>query len=308
MRTKRKKPCIYQILCLPTGKFYVGSTDYLPSRRNSHLYELRHKVHKNTHLQRAYDKYGEQAFVFVVIEAVDSKARFAREQHWIDKLHATDPSIGFNIMPIAAEFGERPRYSPDVIEKMRISRTGKRATLQARQRISLAQKRLVTPERIALFRAHMESPEAAAKRAAKRALQPPPSAETRAKIGAATRSRPTYVRNTEHQELMSDVKKREWDEIREDPQRMLERRQRMSDGWRKALAEHPPVIIPCTIDGCGRKHYAHGLCKKHYHRLWAKAHEADESLPVCKLEGCIERVYAKSLCKRHYRQALRERA
>lgn len=58
---------IYEINNLINGKVYIGQTNGDGSdRRNSHMSRLRRGVHMNSHLQNAFNKYGEENFNFEV--------------------------------------------------------------------------------------------------------------------------------------------------------------------------------------------------------------------------------------------------
>lgn len=86
---KRKnllKKGIYKILNTINNKFYIGSTNYLPSRKAQHFYHLRNNTHGNKHLQRSYNKYGIQNFQFIILEECDICNIEEREQYWIDLL------------------------------------------------------------------------------------------------------------------------------------------------------------------------------------------------------------------------------
>lgn len=63
---------IYLILNTVTGKYYVGETVNLNRRRIGHFSELRRNIHRNDHLQKSFNKYGEESFVFTVIEQNDN--------------------------------------------------------------------------------------------------------------------------------------------------------------------------------------------------------------------------------------------
>lgn len=75
---------IYKIINVINNKFYVGSAVDLKRRKTRHFSELRCNKHNNRHLQAAWSKYGEQAFVFVVIEDVAPEADLlAAENVWL---------------------------------------------------------------------------------------------------------------------------------------------------------------------------------------------------------------------------------
>lgn len=75
---------IYKIINVVNNKFYVGSAVDLKRRKTRHFSELRNGKHNNRHLQAAWQKYGEHAFVFVVVEelAVDVDL-LAAENVWL---------------------------------------------------------------------------------------------------------------------------------------------------------------------------------------------------------------------------------
>lgn len=78
---------IYTITHIKSGKQYVGSSVTIKRRFNRHKNELRKNIHRCSHLQRAWNKYGEEAFVFDIIEPiVDVDQILLREQHWMDAL------------------------------------------------------------------------------------------------------------------------------------------------------------------------------------------------------------------------------
>lgn len=91
---------IYAIRNTISGKLYVGSAVHLKNRWKSHRSNLTLNKHHSEKLQRAWNKYGSDAFVFEVLEIVPGKQCLVeREQHWIDA-HNTF-KIGYNCCPIA---------------------------------------------------------------------------------------------------------------------------------------------------------------------------------------------------------------
>lgn len=61
---------IYRITNMANGNFYIGSAESFARREWQHKYDLKRGQHKNPHLQAAWNKYGEEMFVFEVIEEV----------------------------------------------------------------------------------------------------------------------------------------------------------------------------------------------------------------------------------------------
>lgn len=80
---------IYKIVNSVNNKFYIGSassTGGFRKRWNEHKSALRNNRHPNKYLQQSWNKYGEEAFVFEIIEIVTNDTILEREQHYIDTL------------------------------------------------------------------------------------------------------------------------------------------------------------------------------------------------------------------------------
>lgn len=76
---------IYEIVNTLSGKRYVGSAVNLRIRRSQHFTRLRHGKHHSRYLQNAWDKYGEDAFVFRVISRCAPDQLLSEEQREIDR-------------------------------------------------------------------------------------------------------------------------------------------------------------------------------------------------------------------------------
>ena len=75
---------IYKIINVVNNKFYVGSAVDFKRRKTRHFSELRTKKHNNSKLQNAWNKYGEQAFVFVIVEDLpEGVDLLAAENVWL---------------------------------------------------------------------------------------------------------------------------------------------------------------------------------------------------------------------------------
>lgn len=92
----KRYPGVYRIICRVTSDCYVGSSAYTYSRKSDHWQALRRKTHANVHLQRAFDKYGEETFDFEILERPEVDKLVEREQYWIDVLKPA-----YNIRKIA---------------------------------------------------------------------------------------------------------------------------------------------------------------------------------------------------------------
>ena len=76
---------IYIIRNKINGKFYLGSTNNYHKRRINHFSQLRCNKHHSIHLQRAYDKYKENSFEFILIETCYNY--LVREQELLNKIN-----------------------------------------------------------------------------------------------------------------------------------------------------------------------------------------------------------------------------
>ena len=75
---------IYKIINVINNKFYVGSAVNFTARKRRHWWALRSQRHANKHLQAAWNKYGEEAFRFVIVEELpDGADILAAENVWL---------------------------------------------------------------------------------------------------------------------------------------------------------------------------------------------------------------------------------
>lgn len=77
---------IYGIRNKKNGKVYVGQSVDIKQRFCTHRYSLRKNKHYNKHLQNSWNKNGESAFEFVILEKCTDKQLTVLEQKWIDSV------------------------------------------------------------------------------------------------------------------------------------------------------------------------------------------------------------------------------
>jgi group I intron endonuclease len=126
---------IYLIRCVSNNKVYIGSSSDIQGRFSRHKNELRKQIHHNSHLQRAYDKYGIDSFVYSIIELCKFHFLIEREQFWIDLLNSANRSEGFNLCIVA----DRRTYLRNTEEsKRKLSRTltGRKASKETKTKMS----------------------------------------------------------------------------------------------------------------------------------------------------------------------------
>lgn len=91
-----KQTGIYGIKCKASGKYYIGQSIKMKNRLCNHRSVLRAGKHFNTHLQKAYSKYGEEEFEFFEIEVCGEDKLCEREQYWVAYYNSSDPEYGYN--------------------------------------------------------------------------------------------------------------------------------------------------------------------------------------------------------------------
>lgn len=154
---------IYKIINVINNKFYVGSAVDLKRRKARHFSELRNGKHGNRHLQAAWQKYGEQAFVFVVVqEALETEDLLVIENSWLKGHVGNGYCYNIGTDATASSLGKNGPLSPT---------WGLRHTEESRAKISAASK------------ARVQSDEEKTKRRATMRGKPQP-AVVRAKISA----------------------------------------------------------------------------------------------------------------------------
>ena len=73
---------IYRIRNTENGKLYIGSTQDAKIRKREHFNRLKRGKHPNIYLQRAWNKFGEDAFVFETIEKVHQLSDLLEREQW----------------------------------------------------------------------------------------------------------------------------------------------------------------------------------------------------------------------------------
>jgi group I intron endonuclease len=100
---------IYQITCSANGKVYIGSAVALSRRKAQHFNRLRSGNHHNTHLQNAWNKYGESAFQFSVLSECTIEELERLEESAIS---AVPRSMLFNVR-LTVETNRGAKWSAD---------------------------------------------------------------------------------------------------------------------------------------------------------------------------------------------------
>ena len=123
------KSGIYKITAIHNGKFYIGSSNDIKKRWERHRHYLKNNCHQNKILQRIYNKYGKDCFIFEIIEYIEKENLQKIEQQYMDNLN---PSL--NLRKIAIS-NQGLKHTDEAKEKMRQSHLGKQLTEAHKEKI-----------------------------------------------------------------------------------------------------------------------------------------------------------------------------
>jgi len=187
---------IYRIKNVENGKCYYGSSINLDIRGKQHFRKLREGSHSNPILQRSWNKYGEDSFVYEVIVILERDCLLETETKFISigeyniSKNAKSPSLGLKRSP------ETRRKMSEAAKKRGVSP----ATLEALHK-GRAEKLLQEPKisREEQYRRHNE----------KRRQTPEQNREGLARIAEANRNRKV---NPETRLKMSEAARKAWAE------------------------------------------------------------------------------------------------
>ena len=100
---------------MPTQKIYIGQSRNIYKRWYQHTYTLNSKQHRNSYLQRAWNKYGQDSFKFEVIDKCNIDTLDDKEQYYIQKFNSMDKDYGFNL----DSGGQHPKLSSETVKKLK---------------------------------------------------------------------------------------------------------------------------------------------------------------------------------------------
>lgn len=180
------KSSIYKIRNKINGKLYIGSAVKISLRWARHRCDLNLNRHQNRLLQRAWNKYGVDAFIFEIIEVVEPAKLIEREQFWLDWLKPI-----YNLTPTAG------------------NSLGVKHTEETRKRMSLAKQQMTekTKKKISEINKGRKHTDEHKAKISKGNIGRIVSQETKDKIGAAHKGR----KNTTEQIEAKKIRQRKLD-------------------------------------------------------------------------------------------------
>lgn len=122
---------IYCIINIKNSKKYIGSSKNIRQRLWSHRAELRHNKHENSHLQNAWNKYGEHNFDYYILEKCEESLLLEKEQFYIDTIN---PEYNMN----------KETQRPPCTKESRIKQSNTRKKLYAEGKLKPSFKHITT--------------------------------------------------------------------------------------------------------------------------------------------------------------------
>jgi group I intron endonuclease len=115
---------LYTIKNINTNTLYVGSSVNVYKRLRVHKSLLRGNKHHCTHLQRAWNKYGEKCFEFIVNKTVDTEEKVRELEQAVIDIYFDSLYNSKNTVFGAALGDANPMRNPEVAKKISESRKG----------------------------------------------------------------------------------------------------------------------------------------------------------------------------------------
>lgn len=126
----KNKSAVYIIICEPTQKSYIGSSKDVRKRIRSHWGLLRNGKHTNTHIQRAFNMYGEENFIVEILEFCEESLLQDREQFFLNQFKPE-----FNIAKDTKAPMRYRKHSPETLVKLQGREPWNRGILRTEKEI-----------------------------------------------------------------------------------------------------------------------------------------------------------------------------
>jgi len=132
------KSGIYKIRNIINDKVYIGSAFNIKQRWNRHLNELKQNKHHSPKLQRSFNKYGFDNFIFEIIELCEKELLIEREQYWVDFLSSYNN--GYNSTPNVIKPMLGRKHTEITKKLMSEKHLGKKVSSKTKEKLSLINK------------------------------------------------------------------------------------------------------------------------------------------------------------------------
>ena len=138
---------VYTITNIVNNKVYVGQTIDIKKRKNAHFYKLKINKHENKHLQRSFNKYGRDNFIFKIIAVINNREQLdVLENFFVFYYGFPDENKSFNMIEGGGvKSGENhpfygKHHSKETKRKLSEIKKGKHHSKETKRKISEAKK------------------------------------------------------------------------------------------------------------------------------------------------------------------------
>lgn len=130
---------IYVISCKIADLYYIGQSSRIEARWSGHRHLLRGRSKRrvNAMLRHAWDKYGEEAFDFEILEECGVKELTIREEYWLSAYRGLGARMA-NFEGPSDNPMRGARHSEASREKMSLAQSGRKKSALHRERIGKA--------------------------------------------------------------------------------------------------------------------------------------------------------------------------
>jgi len=138
--TLKNKQGVYFFKNIKTNKIYVGQSKHVKKRIFQHIENLNKNKDGCKYLQNSWNKHGEDAFIYGVLEYCPKSKTNKREIYWIKKLKSHVTENGYNISYGGNAPMKSLKHSDETKLKISLGNKGKILSQETKDKISAKNK------------------------------------------------------------------------------------------------------------------------------------------------------------------------